>query len=115
MAPPDTPSPITTEVTGTRADATAMSSSAMAGPSPAASSPGAAAAPGVSISVRTGRPKRAASPSRRVAVRNPAGGVRCPVCAMYAIVAPSRRPKPQRRPGSTPPHRSPRISKLCSK
>ncbi len=62
-----------------------------------------------------GRPRRVASASRRAAVLNPAGVVRCPVCATYAIVAPWWLPKPQRRPGSTPPQRSPRISKVCSK
>ena len=106
---------MTTEVIGTSLDPMAISSSAIAGPSPAASSCGAAAAPGVSMSVRTPRPNRAASASSRVAVRNPAAVVGWPVCATYAIVVPSWRPKPQRSPVSTPPQRSPRISKAWSK
>ena len=106
---------MTTEVIGTGLDAIATNSSAIAGPMPAASSAGAAAAPGVSISVRTGSRRRAASPSRRVAVRHPAGVIRSPVCAAYAIVVPWWRPKPQRRPPSTPPQRSPRISTVGPK
>jgi hypothetical protein len=77
---------------------------------PAASSAGEPAAPGVSISVRTGGRRRAASPSSRVAVRHPAGVIRSPVCAAYAIVVPWWRPKPQRRLPSTPSRRSPRMS-----
>src|SRR5260370_29198068 len=60
MAPPDTPLPMTTEVTGTALDAMTTSNSAIAVPIPAASSAGAAAAPGVSTSVRTGQPNRSA-------------------------------------------------------
>ena len=72
---------MTTEVTGTWLAAIATNNCAIADPAPAASSAGAAAAPGVSISVRTGSRNRAASPSKRVAVLNPAGVVRSPVCA----------------------------------
>ena len=97
-APPDTPSPTMTDVTGTLADATATSSSAMAGPTPAASSCGPLAAPGVSISVSTGHPNRSASVSSLAAVRKPPAVVGRPLCAINPSVTPWRDPKPQRKP-----------------
>ena len=68
-APPDEPSPMTHATTGTRSPMSVSCDRAMAPDCPRCSAPTPGAAPGVSISVTTGKRRRAAIANTRIAFR----------------------------------------------
>ena len=68
-APPEPPSPMTTDTTGARSVAIASSDLAMASLCPRSSAPTPGYAPGVSIKVMSGKPKRSANFITRCALR----------------------------------------------
>ena len=72
-APPDPPSPITTEITGTCSAAISSRQTAIASACPRSSASIPGYAPGVSMKAITGRSKRSASFISRSALRYPSG------------------------------------------